>query len=62
MCYSYHGGKREFQMALDMVSRGKAEQASMITHRFAIPDWREAIQTAIDKNRTHASKVMFLYS
>ena len=61
MCYSYYEGKREFQMALDMVSSGKAEQASMITHRFAIQDWREAIQTAIDKHRTHASKAMFIY-
>lgn len=61
MCYSYYEGKREFQMALDMVSLGKAEQASMITHRFQVDDWREAIQTAIDKNRTHASKVMFVF-
>jgi threonine dehydrogenase-like Zn-dependent dehydrogenase len=62
MCYSYYGGKREFQMALDMVSSGKAEQSSMITHRFTIKEWREAIQTAIDKHRTHASKAMFIYS
>ena len=62
MCYSYYEGKREFQMALDMVSSGKAEQSSMITHRFAIQDWREAVQTAIDKHRTHASKAMFIYS
>ncbi len=62
MCYSNYGCKREFQMALDMVSIGKAEQASMITHRFEIKDWSQAIQTAIDKNRTHASKVMFIYS
>jgi hypothetical protein len=34
----------------------------MITHRFTIKDWREAIQTAIDKHRTHASKAMFIYS
>lgn len=61
MCYSYYEGRREFQMAIDMVSSGKAEQASMITHRFQINDWQEAIQTAIDKNRTHASKVMFIY-
>jgi L-iditol 2-dehydrogenase len=62
MCYSYYGDKREFQMALDMVGRGDAEQASMITHRFPIEDWREAIQTAIDKNRTHASKVAFVFA
>jgi threonine dehydrogenase-like Zn-dependent dehydrogenase len=61
MCYSYYEGKREFQMALDMVSGGKAEQASMITHRFAIDEWCEAIQTAIDKNRKHTSKAMFIY-
>jgi L-iditol 2-dehydrogenase len=61
MCYSYYEGKREFQMALDMVSTGKAEQASMITHRFDIRDWCEAIQTAIDKHRSHASKVMFVF-
>jgi threonine dehydrogenase-like Zn-dependent dehydrogenase len=61
MCYSYYEGRREFQMAIDMVSHGKAEQSSMITHRFVNIDWQEAIQTAIDKNRTHASKVMFIY-
>lgn len=61
MCYSYYGDKREFQMALDLVSSGKVEQSSMITHRFPTVEWREAIQTAIDKHRTHASKVMFTY-
>jgi len=59
MCYSHHLGKREFQMALDMVARGAAEQASMVTHRFAADDWREAFQVAIDKNKHHAVKVMF---
>ncbi len=59
MCYSYYGDKREFQIALDMVARGAAEQASMITHRFPIESWREAIQTAIDKKANHAIKVMF---
>jgi len=62
MCYSYYGGKREFQMALDLVSSGKAEQASMITHRFPIEEWHDAIQTAIEKHRSLASKVMFIYS
>jgi len=61
MCYSYYGSKREFQMAIDMVAAGSAEQASMITHRFDIRDWQEAIQTAIDKNITHATKVEFLF-
>ena len=61
MCYSYYGGSREFQMALDMVSAGKAEQSSMISHRFKISDFQEAIQTAIDKNKTFASKAMFIY-
>lgn len=61
MCYSYYGDKREFQMALDLVSKGDAEQSSMISHRFEIADFREAIETAIDKNSTHASKVMFIH-
>jgi threonine dehydrogenase-like Zn-dependent dehydrogenase len=59
MCYSYYGDKREFQMAIDMVARGDAEQESMVTHRFAIQDWKEAVQTAIDKKENMAIKVMF---
>jgi threonine dehydrogenase-like Zn-dependent dehydrogenase len=61
MCYSYYEDKREFQMALELVARGKVEQSSMITHRFQISEWREAIQTAIEKNISHASKVMFQF-
>lgn len=61
MCYSYYEGRREFQMALDMVARGDAEQASMISHRFELKDWREAIDTALNKNTTHASKVEFVF-
>ena len=48
-------------MALDMVARGDAEQASMITHRFELTDWREAIDTALNKHTTHASKVEFMF-
>jgi L-iditol 2-dehydrogenase len=59
MCYSYYGDKREFKIALDMVARGAAEQTSMITHRFPVESWREAIQTAIDKKANNAIKVMF---
>ena len=59
MCYSYYGDKREFQMALDMIARGDAEQESMVTHRYSIEDWPDAIQTAIDKNDHQAVKVMF---
>jgi threonine dehydrogenase-like Zn-dependent dehydrogenase len=59
MCYSYYGDKREFQVALDMIARGDADQESMVTHRYSIGDWTEAIQTAIDKNDHLAVKVMF---
>ena len=59
MCYSYFGGKREFQMALDLVARGDAEQESMVTHRFPIQEWRPAIETAIAKHQHHSVKVMF---
>jgi L-iditol 2-dehydrogenase len=61
MIYSYHGPKREFQIALDMVASGQAQQASTITHRFPLEGWKEALTTAIDKEKYGSMKVTFSF-
>jgi threonine dehydrogenase-like Zn-dependent dehydrogenase len=57
MCYSHWEGKREFQIALDLIANGQADQKPLITHRFPIEEWREAFDTAIYKSKAHAVKV-----
>ena len=50
-----------FELTIALLQQGKLTIEGLITHRFALEQWRQAIQTAQDKS-TGAIKVVFDYS
>jgi threonine dehydrogenase-like Zn-dependent dehydrogenase len=45
--------------ALDVLSAGLLPDSVVVTHEFGLPDYRLAVETAIDRNASHAIKVVF---
>ena len=45
--------------ALDILAAGLLPDPVVVTHEFGLEDYREAIETAIDRKRSHAIKVVF---
>lgn len=54
-------GKRrhDFEWAIQFQRSGRMRVEDLITHRFPLAEYRQAIRTATDKRRTHAIKVVF---
>ncbi|MBA4534518.1 alcohol dehydrogenase catalytic domain-containing protein [Brevibacillus halotolerans] len=56
----YQGERlRTYALALNLMRSGKVDLASLVTHRFPLDQYREAIETAAGKGRTGAIKVIF---
>jgi 2-desacetyl-2-hydroxyethyl bacteriochlorophyllide A dehydrogenase len=51
-----------FEVAARLIEQGLLHPEKLITHRFALTDFREALQTASGKSQTRAIKVVFDYS
>jgi hypothetical protein len=51
-----------FTVAHELISTGKVTPEKLITHRYAITDYRTALRTAIKKGSSNALKVIFDHS
>jgi threonine dehydrogenase-like Zn-dependent dehydrogenase len=51
-------GQTEFEIALDLLSRGKLDADSLITHRFSLDKLSEAFHSALNKEESGALKVL----
>jgi L-iditol 2-dehydrogenase len=51
-------GRHSVDRALDILAAGLLSDA-VITHQFPLEEYRTAVETAIDRDRTHAIKVVF---
>jgi threonine dehydrogenase-like Zn-dependent dehydrogenase len=45
--------------ALDILAAGLLPHDVVVTHEFALDDYREAVETAVDRGNSHAIKVVF---
>jgi threonine dehydrogenase-like Zn-dependent dehydrogenase len=45
--------------ALDVLAAGLLPFDLVVTHEFALGDYRHAVETAIDRGNSHAIKVVF---
>ena len=61
-CYGRRDGKREFQIALDLMAVGKLVPASFITHRFPLEEIRQAFAVAAGRDEHGSVKVLVLPS
>ncbi|RJQ67050.1 MAG: alcohol dehydrogenase [Desulfobacteraceae bacterium] len=67
-CYAYgtvataDGPKPVFGMALEMIASGKVRTADMLTHQFAIEDYRKMIEVNLFKSRYRAMKTAISFN
>ncbi|MCL4394301.1 MAG: alcohol dehydrogenase catalytic domain-containing protein, partial [Chloroflexi bacterium] len=54
------GGKREFQVALELLRDGRVIHSSLVTHRFAPEQFGEAIEAAVHKGKQGLVKGVFV--
>ncbi|HEY3832254.1 MAG TPA: zinc-binding dehydrogenase [Acidimicrobiia bacterium] len=52
-------GRHSVDRALDILAAGLLPDTAVVTHEFALDDYREAVETAIDRKNAHAIKVIF---
>ncbi|MED4082637.1 zinc-binding dehydrogenase [Halalkalibacterium halodurans] len=53
------GKKRTLQIAVDLIADGKVDLSPLITHRFPLEAYREALATAANKKKGQTMKVVF---
>ncbi|MBP3038959.1 alcohol dehydrogenase catalytic domain-containing protein [Bacillaceae bacterium Marseille-Q3522] len=51
--------RRTFAIAIDLMQHGKVDLSPLVTHRFPIEDYQNAIRTASNKKSRDAMKVVF---
>jgi threonine dehydrogenase-like Zn-dependent dehydrogenase len=49
---------RSMQLAMDLLASGRVDLRPLITHRFPLAEWRQAVAVALDKKRHRAVKVL----
>ncbi len=59
--YSYWNGVPEIAIALDLLSRGKLDAGSLITHRFPLTRIKDGFEAALNKADSGAIKVLITY-
>jgi len=47
-----------FDLALRLATEQKLDLADLVTHRFGLEDWSDAVRTCLNRKRTHAVKVV----
>lgn len=57
-CYGQIGTRKDFEITLEILESRPEAFEKLITHRFALEEIQEAFETAADKARTKAIKVM----
>jgi threonine dehydrogenase-like Zn-dependent dehydrogenase len=60
MSYATYDGKREFQVAMNMLRDKQIDHLSLITHRFTPIEYRQAFDIAMSKGEHRALKVMLV--
>ena len=58
----FNGKKiRTFQIAMDLLSSGKVNIEEILTHKFKVEDYEEALTVALDKSINNSVKVAFSF-
>lgn len=59
-CYGRHGGRTEFQIAIDLLAAGKLDPNPLITHRFNLIEINQAFAVAAGREEHGSVKVLVL--
>jgi len=59
---SYQGEKiRTFQLALNLMAGGKADLAPLVTHRFRLEDYKQALAAVANRRKSEVIKAVFAF-
>jgi L-iditol 2-dehydrogenase len=61
-CYSTAGSRREFEIGLKLLSEGRVDHKTLITHRYSPEDYKQAFEVAVQKGQHSALKTVFVRS
>ncbi len=59
-CYGRRDGRKEFQIAIDLLAAGKLDPVPLITHRFPLAEIRQAFAVAAGREKYGSVKVLVL--
>jgi len=59
--YSVTDTMRDFQIAMDLLASGQVNHDLLVTHRFPLSKWQEAIETAFDKQKSECLRALFVH-
>lgn len=57
-CYGRHGGRTEFQIAIDLLAAGKLDPNPLVTHRFNLTEINQAFAVAAGRDEYGSVKVL----
>jgi (R,R)-butanediol dehydrogenase/meso-butanediol dehydrogenase/diacetyl reductase len=61
-CHEWEGKRRHvFEIAIDLMSKGRVKFAGIVTHTFRLDEYKKMIKININKGRYGAIKTMFMY-
>jgi threonine dehydrogenase-like Zn-dependent dehydrogenase len=50
----------DFELAMRLFDEGRVDLSHLVTHRFTLDRWQEALEVAVNKGKHHAVKVAFV--
>ena len=50
----------DFELAMRLFAEGKVDLSRLVTHRFTLDQWQQALEAAVHKGKHHAVKVAFV--
>ena len=59
--YNQTGDIRDFQIALSLLESRAIEHELLVTHRYRLPQWREAIESSMSKARSKCLRAVVLH-
>jgi threonine dehydrogenase-like Zn-dependent dehydrogenase len=59
--YNRTGDIRDFQIALSLLQSGVIEHDLLVTHRYRLPQWREAIESSVSKAQSKCLRAVVLH-
>jgi 2-desacetyl-2-hydroxyethyl bacteriochlorophyllide A dehydrogenase len=59
--YSFTGMKRDYQIAVDLLTSGQVSHDYVVTHRFKLTEYKKALDTAFDKRGSQCLRVVFMH-
>ncbi|UCF10072.1 MAG: alcohol dehydrogenase catalytic domain-containing protein [Candidatus Bipolaricaulota bacterium] len=59
--YNSTGGTRDFQIAVDLLANGQVDHDLLVTHRFSLDNWHDAVSSAFGKSDSRCLRSVIVH-